>query len=656
MSTAVAAEEEKKPVPAYGWAARDSSGVLSPFHFSRRENGDNDITVRILYCGICHTDLHLLKNKFGISTYPMVPGHEIVGEVIKVGSSVTKFSVGDKAGVTGIVGTCGSCSNCNQGMETYCPKLIITFGGHYHVESVNYGGYSDKMVVNDAMKYYGLDKSGLHLGVVGLGGLGHVAVKFAKAFNIKVTVLSTSIGKRKEALEQLGADEFLLSNDQKQLQDAMNTMDGIIDRISAPHSLHPLVRLLKTNGKLILVGITTSPPDLPSLALITGRKMIGGSSGGGMRETQEMIDFAAKHNITAQVEVIPMDYVNTALGRLANNDVKYRTNGEKDVTLKVLYCGIGHSDIHFSKNELGMSIYPLVPGHELVGEVREVGSSVTKFSVGDIAGVGALVGSCGSCYNCDEGLENYCPKSIYTLSSRYHDGSITYGGYSDHIVVEEHFAVFIPKTLPLDGTAPLLSAGITVYSPMKLHGLDKPGLHLGVVGLGGLGHMAVKFAKAFNMKVTIMSTSPTKKEEALERLCADAFLLSNQQEELQDARSTMDGIIDTVSAPHSLYPLVDLLKTRGKLIMVGAATFAPELPYLSLLRGGKIIGSSLSGGLKETQEMIDFAAKHNVTAEVEVIPMDYVNTANERILKNDVKYRFVIDVANTLKSPTTTTI
>ncbi|XP_050383238.1 probable mannitol dehydrogenase isoform X2 [Argentina anserina] len=289
--------------------------------------------------------------------------------------------------------------------------------------------------------------------------------------------------------------------------------------------------------------------------------------------------------------------------------------------------------------------------HEIVGEVTEVGSNVTKFKVGDIAGVGCMVGSCGSCSNCTRDLENYCPNMIWTYNKRYHDGSITYGGYSDKFVVEEHFAVRIPDNLPLEGVAPMLCAGITVYSPMKHFGLLERGKHLGVVGLGGLGHMAVKFAKAIGVEVTVISTSPNKKKEAMEKLGADHFLISHNQEEMQVAMGTLDGIIDTVSAPHSLSPLLDLLMTDGKLVVVGAPLQPPELPVFPLIIGRKLIAGSATGGMKETREMIDFAAKYNITADVEIIPMDYVNTAFERVAKADVKYRFVIDVANTLNSP-----
>ncbi|XP_068656464.1 8-hydroxygeraniol dehydrogenase-like [Aristolochia californica] len=328
-----------------------------------------------------------------------------------------------------------------------------------------------------------------------------------------------------------------------------------------------------------------------------------------------------------------------------------RINGEKDVTLKILYCGICHSDLHFSKNEWNFSVYPLVPGHEIVGVVTEVGSKVTKLRVGDRAGVGAMVGSCGKCENCVHDLEIYCPDVILTNNYVYHDGTRTYGGYSDKIVVDEHFVVCFPENLPLDGGSPLLCAGISVYSPLKYFGLlSEPGMHLGVVGLGGLGHLAVKFAKAFGQTVTVISNSPWKKKEAIEKLGADFFLLSHEPELMKAATGTMDGIIDTVSAMHPLQPLIDLLKTHGKLVMVGAVEKPLELPVMPLLGGRKLVAGSAAGGMKETQEMIDFAAKHNITADIEVIPMDYVNKAMERIAKADVRYRFVIDIANTLNT------
>ncbi|CAN1231564.1 Alcohol dehydrogenase 9, partial [Linum grandiflorum] len=326
----------------------------------------------------------------------------------------------------------------------------------------------------------------------------------------------------------------------------------------------------------------------------------------------------------------------------------YRATGQEDVRFKVLYCGICHSDLHCIKNEWGFTTYPIIPGHEIVGRVTETGSKVTKVKVGDRVGVGCLVGACHACENCNTDLENHCPKVIQTYNSIDLDGTMTYGGYSDHMVADERYIVRIPENMPLDAGAPLLCAGITVYSPLKYYGLDKPGMHIAIVGLGGLGHVAVKFAKAFGARVTVISTSPKKEEEALNRLGADSFLVSSNPDQLQKAQFTLDGIIDTVSAVHPLLPLLGLLKANGKLILVGAPEKPLELPAFSVIMGRKTVAGSNIGGMKETQEMIDFAAKHNITADIEVIKAENLNTAMERLAKGDVRYRFVIDVGNTL--------
>ncbi|XP_058775911.1 probable mannitol dehydrogenase [Vicia villosa] len=336
-------------------------------------------------------------------------------------------------------------------------------------------------------------------------------------------------------------------------------------------------------------------------------------------------------------------------GVLSPFNFSRRETGEKDVAFKVLYCGICHSDLHMARSEWGNSIYPLVPGHELVGVVTEVGNKVVKFKVGDKVGVGYMVDSCRSCQNCDDNLENYCPEYTVTGGGIYRDGTVTYGGYSDSMVTDEHYVIRIPDSLPLDVAGPLLCAGITVYSPLRYYGLDKPGMNIGVVGLGGLGHMAVKFAKALGANVTVISTSPNKEKEAIEHLGADSFLISRDPDQMQAAIGTLDGIIDTVSASHPILPLVSILKSHGKLVMVGGVSKPLELPVSSLLRGRKLVAGSLIGGIKETQEMIDFAAEHNVKPEIEIVPIDYINTAMERLIKADVKYRFVIDIGNTLK-------
>ncbi|KAM3244830.1 hypothetical protein ACQJBY_056273 [Aegilops geniculata] len=274
-----------------------------------------------------------------------------------------------------------------------------------------------------------------------------------------------------------------------------------------------------------------------------------------------------------------------ASGHLSPLAITRRSTRDDDVVIKILYCGICHSDLHSIKNEWKNARYPMVPGHEIAGEVTEVGKNVTKFKTGYRVGVGCMVNSCRTCESCNKGFENHCPGIIPTYNLVDLDGTITYGGYSSMVVVHELFVVRFPDTIPLDKGAPLLCAGITMYSPMKYHGLNVPGMHLGVLGLGGLGHVAVKFGKAFGMKVTVISSSPGKKQEALERLGADAFIVSKSAEEMKAAMSSMDGIINTVSANIPMAPLLRLLKPNGKMILVGLPEKPMEISSFALVAG-----------------------------------------------------------------------
>ncbi|KAL3641063.1 8-hydroxygeraniol dehydrogenase [Castilleja foliolosa] len=334
-------------------------------------------------------------------------------------------------------------------------------------------------------------------------------------------------------------------------------------------------------------------------------------------------------------------------GHLSPLEFTRRATGSRDVQFKVLYCGVCHSDLHLIKNDWGFAQYPMIPGHEVVGVVTEVGSKVQKYKVGDNVAVGVMVGSCRVCEQCENNLENYCPEKLDTYNGVLPDGSLTYGGYSDLMVAEEDFVIRWPDNFPMDRGAPLVCAGITTYSPLRYYGLDKPGLHVGVAGLGGLGHVAVKFLKAFGAKVTVLDIAPEKKRYALETLGADQYLLPH---ELESAKGTLDGILDAVSAFHSVQAYLNLLKPHGKLVIIGLPEKPLQLPMFALATERKMIGGSMIGGIKETQEMIDFAAKHNILPDVEVISMDYVNTAMERLARGDVKYRFVIDVGNTIKA------
>jgi cinnamyl-alcohol dehydrogenase len=323
-----------------------------------------------------------------------------------------------------------------------------------------------------------------------------------------------------------------------------------------------------------------------------------------------------------------------------------RENGVDDVTIKVEYCGMCHTDLHFIQNDWGITMYPLVPGHEITGVVTKVGSNVTGFGVGDRVGVGCIAASCLDCDHCRRSEENYCDKVTLTYNGVFPDGSVTYGGYSKMLVAHKRFVVRVPDTLPLDAAAPLLCAGITVYSPMKHHGmLRSAGASLGVVGLGGLGHVAVKFAKAFGLRVTVVSTSPAKEKEARERLGADDFVVSSDQKQMQAMARSLDYVIDTVSAKHSLGPILELLKVNGKLVLVAAPDQPVELPSFPLIFGKRTVSGSMTGGMKETQEMLDLCGQHGITCDIELVSTDGINDALQRLASNDVRYRFVIDIA-----------
>lgn len=340
-----------------------------------------------------------------------------------------------------------------------------------------------------------------------------------------------------------------------------------------------------------------------------------------------------------------------ASGYLAPFSFKRRATGADDVSFKITHCGICHTDLHQIKNEWKMSMYPMIPGHELVGIVTEIGSNVEKFKLGDHVGVGCMVGSCGECDACEKHVEQYCDKVIWTYGSVDMDGSPTYGGYSNLMVVNQKFLMRVPDNLPLDTAAPLLCAGITVYSPMKYFGMtEMRGAKFGVVGLGGLGHMAVKFGTAFGMEVTVISTSPHKEKEAKELLGAHHFLVSKDEEAMKKSFKTLDFIIDTVAVAHPIDPLLNLLKVNGKLVLVGIPEHPLQLTPGSMVFGRRLLAGSSIGGIAETQEMLDFCGENNITATIENISMDYVNTAMERLQYSDVKYRFVLDIGDSLKA------
>jgi len=321
-----------------------------------------------------------------------------------------------------------------------------------------------------------------------------------------------------------------------------------------------------------------------------------------------------------------------------------RDPGPSDVLIEIQYCGVCHSDLHTVRNEWGGTLYPCVPGHEIVGRVTAVGDDVKKFRVGDIAAVGCLVDSCRSCENCREGLEQYCQKGgtgTYNGKDRV-SGGHTFGGYSSHVVVTEDFVLRAPQNLDPAGVAPLLCAGVTTWSPLR-HWEAGPGKTVGVVGLGGLGHMAVKFAHALGARVVLFTTSPSKMADG-KRLGADEVVLSTDREAMAAWRSKLDLIIDAVAAPHDVNVYLGMLRRDSTLVQVGAPDAPLPVNVFSLLPNRRRFAGSIIGGIAETQEMLDFCGAHGITADIEIIAMDEIENAYARMLKSDVKYRFVIDM------------
>ena len=344
--------------------------------------------------------------------------------------------------------------------------------------------------------------------------------------------------------------------------------------------------------------------------------------------------------------VTPAYATDSPTSPFARASIPRREPTERDVELEILYCGICHSDLHQARNEWSAlpTVYPCVPGHEIVGRVTRTGSAVTRHQVGDLVGVGCLVDSDRSCPSCRANLEQFCPHAAFTYNSpdRHGTAPVTYGGYSSSIVVDEHFTLQVPANLPLAGVAPLLCAGITTYSPMRRWG-DLRGKKVGIVGLGGLGHMGVKFARAFGAHTVVLTTSVGKKDDAL-RLGADEVIVTRDAAEMSRHAFSFDFLLDTVSADHDINALLGLLTIDGTLTLVGAPHKPLPVSAFGLLLGRKRLAGSLIGGIAETQEMLDFCGAHGITSDVEVIAIQQVNEAYERLVRSDVKYRFSIDM------------
>ncbi|MFZ4541745.1 MAG: NAD(P)-dependent alcohol dehydrogenase [Rickettsiales bacterium] len=333
-----------------------------------------------------------------------------------------------------------------------------------------------------------------------------------------------------------------------------------------------------------------------------------------------------------------------ATSPLAPFSFERRAVGENDVAIAIDYCGVCHSDIHQARNEWGGSMYPMVPGHEIVGRVTAVGAKVKKFKVDDVVGVGCMVDSCRKCSACKDDLEQYCENGFSgTYNGTEQDKQTpTFGGYSDHIVTTQDFVLKVPENLPLNAVAPLLCAGITTWSPLKHWKVGK-GQKVGIVGLGGLGHMGVKFAAAFGAETYVITTSPSKREDA-KKLGAKDIVVSRDEGDMAKHAGSFDFILSTISAQYDIGMYLNLLKRDGKMVVVGAPDKPSDIMTFSLIMGRKTLAGSLIGGIKETQEMLDYCGKHGIVSDVEMIPVQKINEAYERMLKSDVRYRFVIDM------------
>ncbi len=339
----------------------------------------------------------------------------------------------------------------------------------------------------------------------------------------------------------------------------------------------------------------------------------------------------------------------SATSPLGPFNIQRREPTAKDVEIDILYCGVCHSDLHFARNEWGFSAYPIVPGHEILGRVTRVGKDVTKFKAGDLAAVGCMVDSCRTCSSCKQGLEQFClTGSTFTYNGPdKHSGGMTFGGYSEKVVCDEAFTLKVPKNLDPARAAPLLCAGITTYSPLRHWGATK-GKKVGIVGLGGLGHMGVKFAHAFGCHTVLFTTSESKVADG-KKMGADEVVISKNSDAMAKHAGSFDLIVDTVSADHDLNAYLSLVKLDGSMVMVGVPPKPQALSAFSVIMPRRNLAGSLIGGIAETQEMLDFCGKHNVMCDIELIRMQQINEAYERMLKSDVKYRFVIDMGS-LKS------
>eukprot|EP01055_Gregarina_sp_Pseudo9_P005425 Gregarina_sp_Pseudo_9__5424@NODE_671_length_2392_cov_151_796855_g634_i0_p1_GENE_NODE_671_length_2392_cov_151_796855_g634_i0NODE_671_length_2392_cov_151_796855_g634_i0_p1_ORF_typecomplete_len711_score154_21ADH_N/PF08240_12/2_9e28ADH_N/PF08240_12/1_2e27ADH_zinc_N/PF00107_26/1_7e15ADH_zinc_N/PF00107_26/3e20Glu_dehyd_C/PF16912_5/1_8e09Glu_dehyd_C/PF16912_5/1_8e13AlaDh_PNT_C/PF01262_21/0_00035AlaDh_PNT_C/PF01262_21/1e062Hacid_dh_C/PF02826_19/0_00452Hacid_dh_C/PF02826_19/1_5e06ADH_zinc_N_2/PF13602_6/0 len=700
------------PIATIGYAAPRVGAIFEPCEYELRDLRDTDVLLDVHYCGVCAGDVAFRDMPIFNTQFPYVGGHEVAGIVSRVGPRVSNFKPGDRVGVGCFAHCCNECNFCKSGKEQYCPKSVLTTGGLMPDGEVTHGGFGKQVVCEEQFVFRIPDsiplqvaaplfcagittyspakklewhKGGMNIGVVGLGGLGHVAVQWAKVMGNSVTLITRNMNKAEEA-KALGVDKIIVSSDEEALAAAAGSLHHILDTAGNLPLLSKLHPLLRPTGTLALVTPGHSQPlelMLPTGALIFGATSVIGSKSGTLSEHREMLELAAKHKVFPVVEVVKGEDLNKNLSRLQAGTVKFRlvidmqNSGfkmpirnigwaaprlhadfelfpytlralrEDDVLIDVHYCGICHGDLAFRELAALNKRFPLVAGHEIAGVVSQVGSKVTKFKPGDRVGVGCLCHCCKQCVHCKTRQEHFCAGLVGSYGDTMPDGEQTFGGYSKHVVCEEDFVFRIPDEIPLQAAAPMLCAGVTTYSPAKKLNWHKGGMHVGVVGLGGLGHMAVQFAKAMGNSVTLITRSMDKAEDA-KKLGVDRILVSSDEEAMKAAAGSLHHILDTTGKAAVVSKLFALLRPEGVIVMVAAdwhgASMLMPVSSLDLIINARGVMGTHVGSPDEHREMLDFAAKHNIRPVIELITAEEINQHFPRVAQGTVKFRLVVDI------------
>ncbi|RLN55987.1 hypothetical protein BBJ29_007308 [Phytophthora kernoviae] len=666
--------------------------------------------------------------------YPCVFGHEIIGEVTVVGDDVKHLSVGDRVGVGAQVWAClnndpkAPCEDCADGENAYCNRSVITYDTKYEDGSMAYGGYADYVRVDSNFAFKIPDnipsasaapllcagatvytplkhnvKPGDHVGVIGIGGLGHLAIQFIRALGAMPIAFSRSANKEKEVLA-LGAEEFYNLSDPVDEKKAVNSVNVLLltaDATNMPYNTY--LSLVKKRGTLIMVGVPNDDVKFkPMFVVAKGIKWVG-SLIGSIQDIKDMLALASEKNVRAVVQQMPMSKVNDGIAMvregLASSESLFshkaylririrpstpsfkprtfipphampttfngyaafdktgmckpwqfepRPLGSEDVEIKISHCGICGSDVHTLDSGWGPTPYPCVAGHEIVGEVTTIGTNVKNLAVGNRVGVGAQAWAClnrdpnDNCRDCADGEDAVCDQSVFTINAAYKDGSRQQGGFADYVRVDNNYAFKIPEALPSDVAAPLLCAGATVFTPLKQEGV-KAGDRVGVIGIGGLGHIAIQFIRALGATPIAFSRSANKEQE-IRSLGAEEFYNLSDPEDQKKAAGSVDFLLLTADAadmPYDLY--LGLVRKRGTFIMVGLPPDQVKItPWFLVPRAVRVRGSAI-GSIADIKDMLELAAKTGVRPIIQKLPMTKVNEGLDMVRDSHVRYRVVLE-------------